>query len=112
MKKIIIFLVLFFICGCSNKLTCTYEEDYEDLKIENKIIFNFKNNKYKQIDKMIFKEEDEAREYFKDMEEYIDEYNLILKENEIISELEDEIKLDGSKDEIKKQYENYDYKCK
>ena len=36
MKKILLICVL-FLCGCSNKLTCTYETEYEDIEIQNKI---------------------------------------------------------------------------
>jgi len=113
MKKILLILVVFLcVCGCGNKLTCTYEEKYEDVKIKNKITFNFKNNTYKQIDKMIFTKEEDAKEYFKDVEEYIEEYNLKLNDKTIVSEIQDEIKLDANKKEIKEQYESYDYKCK
>lgn len=112
MKKILLILVFLCVCGCGNKLTCTYEENYEDVKIKNKITFNFKDNTYKQIDKMIFEDEDAAKNYFKDVEDYVEEYNLKLNGKTIVSELSDEIKLNADKKEIKKQYESYDYKCK
>ena len=99
-------------CGCSKKLTCTYKETYEDVKIYNKIIFNFKDNTYKQIDTMTFKTSKEAEDYYKDVEDYKDEYNLVLKDKKIISEIEDEIKLNGNLKKIKEQYESYEYKCK
>ena len=35
MKKIILLVILLLVCGCSKKLTCTYEEDYEDISINN-----------------------------------------------------------------------------
>ena len=48
MKKIILFLSgILFLCGCSNKLTCTYKEIYEDVKIVNKIKINFNDKIYK-----------------------------------------------------------------
>lgn len=100
------------VCGCSNKLTCTYEEDYEDVNIDNKIVFNFEDNTYEQKDVMTFTDNESASDYFKDVEDYVEEYNLILEKNKIISELSGEIKLDGTEDEIKEQYESYDYKCK
>ena len=103
---------MLLVCGCSKKLTCTYELEYEDIKINNKIIFNFKDNTYEQKDIMIFEDEEDALEYFKDVEEYQEEYNLILEKNKIISNLNGEIKLDVTKEELKKQYESYDYKCK
>ena len=99
-------------CGCSNKLVCTYKETYEDVKISNKITFDFKNNTYKQIDTMKFKTNKLASDYYKDIDEYKDEYNLVLKDNLITSTIENEIKLNGTKKEIKEQYESYDYKCK
>ena len=71
MKKIILLLVVFMCVGCGKKLTCTYKEDYEDIKINNKIVFDFKNNTYKEIDTMVFKENNEASEYFKDISDYI-----------------------------------------
>ena len=88
MKKIILLLVLLLVCGCSKKLTCTYEEEYEDVIINNKIVFNFKDDTYKQEDVMVFNDEDSAADYFKDVEEYVDEYNLILEKNKIISQLD------------------------
>ncbi len=103
---------MFFVCGCGNKLVCSYEEDYEDIKIKNKIEFNFKDNTYKQTDKMVFKDNESASSYFKDVSDYVDEYNLSLEDNVIVSNMEDEIKLDGDKDKIKKQYESYDYICR
>ena len=112
MKKILLISVL-LLCGCSNnKLTCNYETMYEDIEIKNKIVFNFKQETYEQIDKMIFEDSVSASNYYKEIEEYKDEYNLRLEENIIISEIVDEIKLDGDKEDIKEQYESYDYKCR
>ena len=111
MKKTIM-MVFLLLCGCSNKLTCTYKEDYEDIKINNKIVFNFKNNTYNEIDVMTFNDEESALKYFNEIEDYIEEYNLSLEGNKIISELSDSIKLDATKKEIKNQYEAYDYTCK
>lgn len=113
MRKILLCaLIVFCLCGCGKKLTCTYEEDYEDIKIRNKTVFNFKDNTYKEIDKMIFEDEESAEEYYEDISDYIEEYNLILDSNMIISELEDSFDNNKSKNEIKKQYEGYDYKCR
>ena len=98
MKKIILLVVLLLVCGCSKKLTCTYEQEYEDIKINNKIIFDFEKETYEQKDIMIFEDKDSAEEYFKDIEEYVDEYNLRLENNKIISELNGEIKLDANKE--------------
>ena len=83
MKKIILLVLVLLVCGCSKKLTCTYELDYEDIEINNKIIFNFKDNTYKQKDIMTFEDEEAATDYFKDVEEYKEEYNLILEKNKI-----------------------------
>ena len=113
MKKILLFILLILLCGCNkNKLTCNYETMYEDIEIKNKIVFNFKDETYKQIDKMIFEDSISASKYYKEIEDYKDEYNLVLQDNIIISEIVDEIKLDGDKEDIKEQYESYDYKCK
>ena len=112
MKKIILFVVLFLVCGCSKKLTCTYELEYEDIKIDNKIVFDLKNNSYKEKDIMIFVDEESALDYFKDVEDYIEKYNLVLKQNKIISELEGELESEYKKEKLKKKYEGYDYKCK
>lgn len=110
--RIFLLLSLLFLCGCSNKLSCTYETVYEDIEIKNKIVFDFKNYKLEQVDKMIFEDSISASKYYNEIEEYKDEYNLILDHNMIISQITDDIKLDGDKDKIKKQYESYDYKCK
>ena len=109
-KYVLIFFLLF--CGCSNKLTCTYKTEYEDIKINNKIVFNFENDKFEQVDKMIFEDSISASKYYNEIEEYKDEYNLKLENNIIISEFTDVIKLDGDKKKIKEQYESYNYKCK
>lgn len=98
--------------GCSKKLTCTYKENFDDIKIINKIVFNFKDNTYNKIDTMVFKNNDDALEYFNDIYEYQEEYNLILDKNKIVSNTTGDIKLDGTKNNIKNQYKNYDYKCK
>lgn len=111
-KKIILLFVLLMVCGCSKKLTCTYEQEYEDISINNKIVFNFEDNTYKQEDIMVFKDNESASNYFKDIDAYVEEYNLVLEQNKIISELNGQIKLEGTKDEIKEQYEGYDYTCK
>ena len=103
---------MLLVCGCSKKLNCTYESDYEDVRISNNIMFDFNSNTYEQKDIMIFNDRDSAEEYFKDVEEFVDEYNLVLEKNKIISKLGGEIKLDGSEEEIKKQYESYGYYCK
>ena len=103
---------MFLVCGCSKKLTCTYELEYEDVEIKNKIIFNFKNNTYEQKDVIVFEDEKEAKDYFEDVKEYQQEYNLVLEKNKIISELNGEIKLDATREELKEQYESYEYKCK
>lgn len=112
MKKILILGLMFMTCGCGNKLTCTYKEKYDDISINNKIEFNFKNNTYFQVDTMIFNDEKSAKEYFEDVEEYVEEYNLVLEKNKIISKLSDQIKLDTTRKELKEQYESYDYNCK
>ena len=112
MKKIIILIIALICSGCGKKLTCTYKENYEDIKINNKIVFNFKNNTYNEIDVMTFNDEESALKYFNEIEDYIEEYNLSLEGNKIISELSDSIKLDATKKEIKNQYEAYDYTCK
>lgn len=111
MKKILLFSIL-FLCGCSNKLSCTYETIYENIEIRNKIVFNFKTDKLEQVDKMIFEDSISASKYYNEIEEYKDEYNLSLEDNIIVSKIIDDIKLDGDKEKIKKQYESYDYKCK
>ena len=98
--------------GCGKKLTCTYKENFDDIKIINKIMFNFKDNTYNKIDIMVFKNTDDAIEYFNDINEYQEEYNLVLNNNKIISNTTGDIKLDGSIEDIKKQYKSYDYKCK
>lgn len=113
MKKVVLVLVLLFcITGCGKKLVCIYEENYDDVKIKNKIIFNFKDNTYRQIDKMIFESDEEAKEYFNDISDYIKEYNLKLEGKTIVSNLSDKINSNLSKKEIKKKYESYEYKCK
>ena len=111
-KKIILLVLVLLVCGCSKKLTCTYELEYDDIEINNKIVFNFKDNTYEQEDIMIFEDSKSASNYFKDVEDYVDEYNLILEKNKIISQLSGEIKLNASMEEIKEQYESYDYSCK
>lgn len=111
MKKIMLLLVL-FLCGCSNKLTCTYKTEYDDIKIKNKIVFNFDTNNYEQVDKMIFEDSISASSYYSEIEDYKEEYNLVLDDNQITSKLSGEITLNGEKDEIKKQYESYEYKCR
>ena len=51
---IVLIILLLFIYKRSNKLTCTYNEDYEDIKIENKIIaILYKMNIYYIIRKII-----------------------------------------------------------
>ena len=89
-----------------------YEEKYEDVKIKNKIVFDFKKNEYTSIDKMIFKDNNKASDYYEEIKEYKDEYNLSLDNKVITSRMSDTIKLDGDKNKIKEQYEGYDYKCK
>lgn len=111
MKKLLI-LCIIFVCGCSNKMICTYKEDYEDIKILNKVEFNFKDKKYLTIDKMTFTNEDEASKYFDDIKEYIEEYNLVLNKNTIISKLEYNIDSTSTKASLKEKYEGYNYKCK
>ena len=112
MKNILLLILVLFLCGCSKKLTCVYETEYEDIEIKNKIVFNFKDETLKQVDKMIFEDSISAAKYYKEIEEYKEEYNLMLEENIIVSEITDNIKLDGDKKDIKKQYESYDYKCR
>lgn len=112
MKKVLLVIAIIFVCGCSNKVVCIYNGSYDDVKIRNKIIFDFKTNKYRQIDTMIFKNSEKAKEYFEDIEEYAGEYNLKLKKNKIVSEITDDIKEKSSKKEIKDKFENYDYVCK
>ena len=111
MKKILL-LVSLFLCGCTNTLTCTYETNYEDIEIVNKIVFDFEEEIYEQTDKMIFEDSISAASYFKEIEDYKEEYKLVLEENKIISNITGVIKLDGDKKKIKEQYESYDYKCK
>lgn len=105
-------MALLFLCGCSNKLLCTYKIGYDDIEINNKIVFDFKTQTLKQVDKMIFEDSISAAKYYDEIEEYKDDYNLVLNKNIIVSEISDIIKIDGDKDKIKKQYESYGYNCK
>ena len=98
--------------GCGNKLKCSYKETFDDIKIDNSITFNLKNNTYESKDIMVFKTSVEAKEYFKDVEDYIEEYNLVLNDNKIISELSGKLDSNKTKKELKKQYQSYDYTCK
>ena len=59
---------------------------------------------------MIFKNISEAEDYYKGIDEYVDEYNLSLDNNKIISNMIGKIK--ENKKIIKQKYESYDYKCK
>ena len=112
MKKIILILVMILTTGCGNKLKCNYKETFDDIKIDNSITFNLKTNTYESKDIMVFKTSVEAKEYFKDVEEYIEEYNLVLNDNKIISELSGKLDSNKSKKELKNQYQSYDYTCK
>ena len=112
MKKIILLFLVLMCCGCGKKLSCTYKETYEDIEINNKIVFNLKDNTYSEKDMMVFKDDDEARDYFKDIEDYVEEYNLTLDKNKIISNMNGELESNKNKKDLKKQYESYDYKCK
>ena len=112
MKKIILVLLVILCSGCGKKLTCTYKQNYEDIKINNKIVFNLQDNTYNEKDIMVFKSEEEASDYFKGIEDYIEEYNLVLDKNEIISDVKGKLESKKNKNDLKKQYESYDYKCK
>ena len=101
-----------FCSGCGKKLICTYKINYEDIKIDNKIVFNLKNNTYSEKDVMVFKSEEEASDYFKDIKDYVEEYNLALDKNQIISSVNGKLENKKQKKELKTQYESYDYKCK
>ena len=101
MKKIILIVICLLVCGCSKKLTCKYNYDYGDVEISNKIIFNFKDNTYKQKDIMIFSDEESATNYFSDIKDYIEEYNLVLEKNKIISNIDGDIKKRCNKRKIK-----------
>ena len=110
MKKIILLFLVIMCSGCGKKLTCTYKVSYDDVKIDNRIVFNFKDNTYEEKDMMVFKDSDEAKEYFNDIKDYIEEFNLILNDNKIISTLYGNIGED--KKSIKEKYESYDFVCK
>ena len=112
MKKIILVLLVILCSGCGKKLTCTYKENYEDVKISNKIVFNLRNYTYKEIDTMIFENEKAASEYFDDIKEYVEEYNLVLDKNKITSNIGGKMQEKNTKKELKEKYESYDYKCK
>lgn len=110
MKKIIILIIVLICSGCGKKLTCTYKEDYDDIKIDNKIVFNFKDNTYNELDVMVFNSNESAKDYYNDISDYIEIYNLELSDNKIISNISGEIS--KTKKELKEQYESYDFKCK
>ena len=61
---------------------------------------------------MIFKDNNKASDYYEEIKEYKNEYNLSLDNKVITSRMSDTIKLDGDKNKIKEQYQGYDYKCK
>ena len=96
----------------NNKLNCEYKVDYDDIKIVNTISFNFKDNTYKQIDKMTFDNESSAASYFNDLSDYIDLYNLSLVGKSIISEIDENIDSDTNRKEMKEKYESYHYTCR
>ncbi len=118
MRKMLICCFIFMVLLCitfkvkNNKLNCEYKVDYDDIKIVNTISFNFKDNTYKQIDKMTFDSESSASSYFNDLSDYIDLYNLSLVGKSIISEIDENIDSDTNRKEMKEKYESYHYTCR
>lgn len=117
MKKILLILGVMLLTGCGNKVTCVMNSEEELYKTEQKIVFEFgKNDKVTNATVnhiMIFKTEEEAKNYFSVLEAFEQEYEIKLNKNKIEMNSEKNYEeFDGNKDELKKEFENNGYKCK
>lgn len=118
MKKTLIILgIVFLITGCKNQLKCTKEMNEELYNSSQTIVFDIEKDdivtNYSSTYKMIFQTEDDAKSYFKilenvfeDDEAYIDKNSIVLKNSGKYLEQ------NQKREKIKDQYENDGFTCK
>lgn len=116
-KRIWIFPILLFTCACSepNKsLTCTIQEEVEEIRTEITIVTEFEEGKAtsaKAQATMFFANNEDAQSYYEAYTE--DKANVELEENKIRIRLEDHFEEIGqSRNKTKKAFENSGYTCK
>ncbi len=118
MKKIIwIFPILLFTCACSESnepLTCTIQEEVEEIRTEITIVTEFEKGKAtsaKAQATMFFATNEDAQSYY---DAYTEEKaNVELEENKIHIHLENHFEEIGqSRNKTKESFENSGYTCK
>lgn len=118
MKKILMVLsIMLLITGCKNQLKCTKTSEEEGYKFEQSFVFNIgKNKKVKSMDSkyiMIFEKAEDAKNYFKLLNNLGEDYNISQKKNKIIiKDTQDYSKFDQSKDNLKENLEKEGYSCR
>ncbi len=116
MKKILMIFCIFILTGCKNELVCTLNTVEESYDTEQKIIFNFENDKVNDVVvnyTMIFEDEEIASSYMNAFESLTKEYEINLSGNkiQIISEKNYD-QYDQNKEELKAELEKNGYSCK
>lgn len=116
MKKMKIFCLLLLLTGCKNKLQCTLETDEEMYISNQKIIFEFKNDKVSDVTlnyEMIFEDEKTAKDYFVMFEALDEQYEITQEKNKIgIISKKNYEQYDQNKNELKEELETNGYSCK
>lgn len=116
MKKIILVLCAFLLTGCKSKLVCTLESEEQIYKEEQKITFNFDDNKVKDVKvnyTMTFDDEETAKTYLNIFESLDENYEVNLDRNKIdIKSYKNYEQYDKNKDELRDELEKNGYLCK
>lgn len=116
MKKIILILCIFLLTGCKSKLVCVLESEEEIYKEEQKITFNFKDDKIKEVNVsyiMTFEDEATAKTYLNIFEALDENYEINLNKNKIeIKSYKNYEQYNQNKDELKGELEKNGYLCR
>ena len=116
MKKILMICCILMLTGCKNELVCTLKTTEESYDTEQKITFNFENDKVNDVTvnyKMTFENEETANSYLSVFESLDEEYEINVDGKEInVKSKKNYEQYDQNKDELKEELELNGYICK
>lgn len=115
-KLLLLCLCVFLFTGCNKKLVCKSETTEELYKEQQKITFNFEDEKVKEVMVdyiMIFSDEETAKSYLTIFEALNKDYEISLDGNTInIKSFKNYEQYNQNKEELKEELENNGYICK
>lgn len=116
MKKFLMIFGVLLFTGCSNELVCTMNTAEENYELEQKITFQFDEEKVVSAETnyiMVFENKETASSYMSVFDTLEDDYEINQSGNKInIISTKNYEQYNQNKDKLKEELENNGYSCK